>query len=138
VLLDRDAQPHSCEGYFEHAMRLCGADGAQPGWLKLAHRLANNKCTSCASITRFVAWQADGGDALQRCCSGCALPAASGEKIEAVLINELLFSSAFNTTAKYHVDATKDARRAPLVLQSVVLDAKDGDTIEVYGTVNLT
>ena len=131
VLLRRDAEPHSCDGYVEHALRLSGADGRQPGLLKLAHALANNACTSCGRVTRLVAWHEHGGatDGLQRCCSDCALP-GGGPKTEATIINELVFLR--DPVAV--IDATELPRDAArMQLHAAVIDAVDGDTIELRG-----
>ena len=132
TLLHLDAPMHSCDGYIEHALRLCGADGQQPGWLKLAHRLADNKCTRCGDVTRFVAWQAERGAALRRRCRSCPFSARRGPKIEAVVINELFF----DPEPAYHIDASVNARQACLALQGAVFDATDGDTISLRGTVD--
>ena len=134
VLLRRDAEPHSCDGYVEHALRLSGADGRQPGLLKLAHALAKNACTSCGEVTRLVAWHEHGGptDGLQRCCSGCPLPGlpGSGPKTEATIINEFLFLREPVAV----IDATVLPRdTARMRLHVVVINAVDGDTIALCG-----
>jgi hypothetical protein len=134
MLLHPDAEPHSCAGYVEHAVRLSGADGQQPGLLKLAHALANNVCVACGAVTRFVAWNADGADGPRRCCSGCSLPAGSGEsgvKTEVSLLNELFFS---RHPVKVIDATTLTQNAARMQLQIAVYEAQEGDTIALCGS----
>ena len=134
ALLHPDAAPHSCDGYLEHAVRLSGADGLQPGWLKLAHALADNACVACGTVTRFVAWRADGADGQRRCCPGCALPAGSGEsgdKTEVSLINEQFFS---REPVKVIDATTLSSNAARMQLQVAIFEAEDGDTVALCGS----
>ena len=134
ALLHPEAPPHSCDGYLEHVVRLSGADGLQPGWLKLAHALADNACVACGAVTRFVAWRADGPDGPRRCCPGCALPAGSGEsgnKTEVSLINEQFFS---REPVKFIDATTLSSNAARMQLHFAIHDAEDGDTIALCGS----
>ena len=124
----------SCDGYFEHAMRL-SEGSSRPGFLLLAHALVNNACVECGDVTRFVAWTADVG--LARCCYGCKLGEEGEPEATCVLINKHLFRS--EPSVKIVVGkGDKAAARACTAFNKAVDECVDGDTIAVTGSLKFS